>query len=150
MDLWFDLGHLIQDFVFTKISFQSYHENYQSQNLHNEQVALNGAHVNETVENSGGNSNTGEEEESVLESTNNANVEQTVENQSDKENNEVNEASAPASEAIIDEFNDEQDDDDEILYSDPFEHLPYYHGEISRDEAEAKLKGMLKGSFLTR
>ena len=101
MDLWFDLGHLIQDFVFTKISFQSYHENYQSQNLHNEQVALNGAQVNETVENSGGISNTGEVEESVLDSTNNANLEQTVENQSDSQN----EAPAPAFGAIIDEFN---------------------------------------------
>ena len=82
MDLWFDLGHLIQDFVFAKISFQPSHENYQSQNLHNEQVALNGAQVNETVGNLGGISNIGEEEEIVLESTNNTNVDQTIENQS--------------------------------------------------------------------
>ena len=142
------MGYLVKDFVFTRISFQSIHENYQSQNFHNEQVALNGVQ-----EDSG--DNTGEEEESGLESTNNANVAQTVENQSDTQNSE---ASAPAIEAFIDEPNqnipnkdDEQDDDDdEILYSDPFEHLPYYHGEISREEAEAKLKGMLKGSFLTR
>ena len=82
---------------------------------------------------------------------NNANVDQVVENQSDSQNNE---ATAPAIEAFIDESNQVilNEDNDEILYSDsdPFEHLPYYHGEISREEAETKLKGMLKGSFLTR
>ena len=63
LDLWFDFGYLVKEFVCTMISFQSIHENYQSQNLHNEQVALSGAQENSIL-----NTGTVEEEESVLES----------------------------------------------------------------------------------
>ena len=141
MDLWLDLGHLIRDFLSKKISFQ---ENYQIQNLQNEKIVLdelNEAHVDQTVDNSGDILNARpSEEDSVIANDNNADVDETVDcDQVGSQNNEDNE-NIPI----------EEEDDDEILYSDPFEHLPYYHGEISREVAEARLKNMLRGTFLTR
>ena len=140
MDLWLDLGHLIRDFLLKKISFQ---ENYQIQNFQNEQIVLdelNEAHVDQTVDNSGDILNARpSEEDSVIANNNNADVDQTIE-ALPGESNPI--PSAP--------FPIEEEDDDEILYSDPFEHLPYYHGEISREVAEARLKNMLRGTFLTR
>lgn len=141
MDLWLDLGHLIRDFLLKKISFQ---ENYQIQNFQNEQIVLdelNEAHVDQTVDNSGDILNARpSEEDSVIANDNNADVDETVDcDQVGSQNNEDNE-NIPI----------EEEDDDEILYSDPFEHLPYYHGEISREVAEARLKNMLRGTFLTR
>ena len=141
MDLWLDLGHLIRDFLLKKISFQ---ENYQIQNLQNEKIVLdelNEAHVDQTVDNSGDILNARpSEEDSVIANDNNADVDETVDcDQVGSQNNEDNE-NIPI----------EEEDDDEILYSDPFEHLPYYHGEISREVAEARLKNMLRGTFLTR
>ena len=140
MDLWLDLGHLIRDFLLKKISLQ---ENYQIQNFQNEQIVLdelNEAHVDQTVDNSGDILNARpSEEDSVIANNNNADVDQTIE-ALPAESNPI--PSAP--------FPIDEEDDDEILYSDPFEHLPYYHGEISREVAEARLKNMLRGTFLTR
>ena len=141
MDLWLDLGHLIRDFLLKKISFQ---ENYQIQNFQNEQIVLdelNEAHVDQTVDNSRDILNARpSEEDSIIANDNNADVDETVDcDQVGSQNNEDNE-NIPI----------EEEDDDEILYSDPFEHLPYYHGEISREVAEARLKNMLRGTFLTR
>ena len=152
MDLWLDLGHLIRDFLSKKISFQSpSQENYQIQNFQNEQIVLdelNEAHLDQTFENSGDilNLSTHQSEEgSVIANNNNANVDQTV---------DADQVGLQNNEALFEEFNQnipsEEEDDDEILYSDPFEHLPYYHGEISREVAEGRLKNMLRGTFLTR
>ena len=137
MDLWLDLSHLIRDFLSKKISFQSPpQENYQIQNFQNDQRVLDElseANVDQTDESAGDILSTHQsEEDSVIGNQNNANVDQTV-GQLGLQNNEAIE-----------------EDDDEILYSDPFEHLPYYHGEISREVAEARLKNMLRGTFLTR
>ena len=123
--------------------------NYQIQNFQNEQIVLdelNEAQADQTVENSGDILNTHQsEEDSVIANNNNANVDQTV---------DADQVGSQNNEALIEEFNQniplEEEDDDEILYSDPFEHLPYYHGEISREVAEARLKNMLRGTFLTR
>ena len=150
MDLWLDLSHLIRDFLSKKISFQSPpQENYQIQNFQNEQRVLDElseANVDQTDESAGDILSTHQsEEDSVIGNHNNANVDQTV-GQVGLQNNE-----APIEEPnpIPNPFPIEEDDD-EILYSDPFEHLPYYHGEISREVAEARLKNMLRGTFLTR
>ena len=136
MDLWLDFGHLVRDFVSTKISFQGSisDDNNQIQNVHNQHMVLaelNKAHENQTVENSENTHQSGGEID--LENLNANNMQ-------------------PNIEALIDEANQNirNEDDDEILYSDPFEHLPYFHGEISREEAETRLRGVLKGTFLTR
>lgn len=153
MDLWLDLGHLVREFVSTKISFQGVisDDNYQIQNVQNEQIVLdelNEAHVNQTVENSEDILNAHKNEgETDLENFNYSSVEQTDDKQLGSSD------IYPNNEALIDEANQNilnENDDDEILYSDPFEHLPYFHGEISREEAERRLRGVLKGTFLTR
>ena len=146
MDLWLDLGHLIRDFLSKKISFQSpSQENYQIQNFQNEQIVLdelNEANVDQTDLSAGDILNTHQgEEDIVIANNNNANV-------------DADQVRSQSNEALNEEFNQnipsEEEDDDEILYSDPFEHLPYYHGEISREVAEGRLKNMLRGTFLTR
>ena len=151
MDLWLDLGHLVRDSVSAKISTQgSSDDKYQIQNVHNQQIVndeLNEAHENQTVENSEGILNTHQSREEIdSENFNNSNVDQTVDIQ--VSSSEIQ----PNFEALIDEANQNilNEDDDDILYSDPFEHLPYFHGEISREEAEQRLRGVLKGTFLTR
>ena len=152
MDLWLDLGHLVRDFVSAKISSQGSisDDNCQIQNVHNQPNVLdelNEAHENQTVENSEGILNTHQSRGEIdLENFNNSNVDQTVDIQVGS--SDIH----PNIEALIDEDNQNflNEDDDDILYSDPFEHLPYFHGEISREEAERRLRGVLKGTFLTR
>ena len=133
----------------TKISFQGSisDDNNQIQNVHNQHKVLdelNEAHENQTVENSENTHQSGGEID--LENLN-ANVEGTVDNQVCSSDN-----IHPNIEALNDDPNQkiQNEDDDEILYSDPFEHLPYFHGKISREEAETRLRGVLKGTFLTR
>ena len=146
MDLWLDLGYLIRNFLSKKISVQGpSQENYQIQNFQNEQIVLdelNEANVDQTDLSAGDILNTHQgEEDIVIANNNNANV-------------DADQVRSQSNEALNEEFNQnipsEEEDDDEILYSDPFEHLPYYHGEISREVAEARLKNMLRGTFLTR
>ena len=145
MDLWLDLGHLVRDSVSAKISSQI-------QNVHNQPIVndeLNEAHENQTVENSEGILNTHQRREEIDSGNfNNSNVDQTVDIQVSASSSDIQ----PNFEALIDEANQNilNEDDDDILYSDPFEHLPYFHGEISREEAEQRLRGVLKGTFLTR
>ena len=44
------------------------------------------------------------------------------------------------------EYIDENKNNEKI----DFENLPYFHGKMTRDEAEDKLQGRPKGTFLTR
>ena len=55
-------------------------------------------------------------------------------------------AAYQASPGITEDDSDGEDDAE----SDAFENLPYFHGAITREEAEEKLKGKPKGTFLTR
>ena len=42
------------------------------------------------------------------------------------------------------------EDEEEAEIDDDFESLPYFHGKITRNEAEDKLQGKPQGTFLTR
>ena len=113
MDLWLDFGHLVRDFVSTKISFQGSisDDNYQIQNVHNQQILLdelNEAHENQTVENSENIHQSGGDID--LENLN-ANLEETIDDQVVSSDN-----IHPNIETLINEANQNirNEDDDEM------------------------------------
>ena len=120
-DLWLDLGLIIKDSLAIRSVIDS------SLSLLNENYMTQNL-LNEQIV----------EEEKLENCEPIQDIQENVSNHNQKEKSEHND--------------NDQDDNDEtgLLESDPFEHLPYYHGEINRQVAEKRLVGKLKGTFLTR